>query len=111
MFVLKESSFSNLLSSLSNLTKMTTAIANHSDSCLGPGHGRDYKVGTSVPANTPHAVSVSLPLWSDNVDYEEGRLAQVMEIGYPRFFIHKMIKEVSRKYSRLYTRDKEGNRG
>jgi len=84
---------------------------------LGPGHGRDYKVGTSVPANTPHAVSVSLPLWKDNIDYEEGRLKHIMEIGYPRFFIHKMIQEVSNKMSqpecliRERVREREGKAG
>lgn len=78
------------------LSMTATSSSSISNSCLGPGHGRDYKVGTSVPANTPHAVSVSLPLWKDNIDYEEGRLKETMEIGYPRFFIHKMIQEVSR---------------
>lgn len=57
--------------------------------------GYDYSVGTSIPANMPHAVSVSLPKWQDNVDYEEGRLTDVMQIGYPRFFINKSIQKVS----------------
>lgn len=56
--------------------------------------GYDYSVGTSIPANMPHAVSVSLPKWQDNVDYEEGKLTDVMEIGYPRFFINKTIQKV-----------------
>ncbi|KAN0061412.1 Cystathionine gamma-synthase [Thecaphora frezii] len=55
---------------------------------------RDFAVGTSIPANLPHAVSVSLPLWQDNVDYEEGRLSQSMETGYPRFFIHRSIQRL-----------------
>ena len=29
-------------------------------------------LGASVPAFTPHAISVSLPTWDDNVGYEEG---------------------------------------
>lgn len=55
----------------------------------------DYAVGTSIPANIDHAVSVSLPLWSDNIDYEEGRLANSMETGYPRFFIHRTIQRLA----------------
>lgn len=55
----------------------------------------DYSVGTSIPPATAHAVSVSLPRWQDNVDYEEGRLSNVMETGYPRFFIHKSIQRLA----------------
>lgn len=55
----------------------------------------DYSVGTSIPANMAHAVSVSLPKWQDNVDYEEGRLTDVMKTGYPRFFVHRSIQKVS----------------
>lgn len=55
------------------------------------------ELGTSIPPNTPHAVSVSLPKWIDNVDYEEGkdRVVKAMVCGYPRFFIHKDIQKVS----------------
>mgnify|MGYP000156147446 CR=1 FL=1 len=52
-------------------------------------------VGKGIPADVPHAVSVSLPLWQDNIDYEEGRLTELMETGYPRFFIHRSIQKVS----------------
>ncbi|UZJ52962.1 hypothetical protein CBS101457_002282 [Exobasidium rhododendri] len=55
----------------------------------------DFAVGTSIPPSEPHAVSVSLPKWQDNIDYEEGRLGDVMQIGYPRFFIHKTIKRLA----------------
>lgn len=57
--------------------------------------GYDYSVGTAIPANMAHAVSVSLPKWQDNVDYEEGRLTDIMQIGYPCFFVHKSIQKVS----------------
>lgn len=53
-------------------------------------------VGESIPPNVPHAVSVSLPRWQDIVDYEEGRLTNTMQTGYPRFFIHHSIQELSR---------------
>ncbi|KAG4413368.1 hypothetical protein IFR04_013485 [Cadophora malorum] len=51
------------------------------------------ELGESVPALTPHATSVSLPKWSDNIGYEEGqeRVLSKMVTGYPRFFIHKLI--------------------
>lgn len=57
------------------------------------------ELGFSVPA-VPHAVSVSLPTWQDNVEYEEGtkRVVDSMKTGYPRFFIHRSIQQVSRLY-------------
>lgn len=53
-------------------------------------------LGNSVPPFTPHAISVSLPTWRDNVDYEEGakRVIECMVSGYPRFFIHLSILKV-----------------
>ncbi|BGP39927.1 Cystathionine gamma-synthase [Rhodotorula kratochvilovae] len=57
----------------------------------------DSPVGALVPALTPHAVSVSLPTWQDNVDYEEGhqRIKDAMTSGYPRFFIHHRIQRLA----------------
>ena len=54
-------------------------------------------LGLSVPPHTPHAISVSLPTWRDNVGYEEGekRVIESMVTGYPRFFIHLSIGKVS----------------
>ena len=54
-------------------------------------------LGASVPALTPHAISVSLPTWADNVAYEEGhpRVVDKMETGYPRFFIHRSIQKLA----------------
>ncbi|KAH0489105.1 hypothetical protein TgHK011_010185 [Trichoderma gracile] len=51
-------------------------------------------LGESIPPDTAHAVSVSLPTWQANVDYEEGeeRVVSRMVTGYPRFFIHKSIQ-------------------
>jgi cystathionine gamma-synthase len=53
-------------------------------------------LGNPIPAFTEHAISVSLPKWLDNVDYEEGqaRVVDAMQSGYPRFFIHLDIKKV-----------------
>ena len=59
-------------------------------------------LGASVPAFTPHAISVSLPTWEDNVGYEEGdpRVVDAMVSGYPRFFIHLSIRKV-RQHTRI----------
>ena len=54
-------------------------------------------VGCPIPANTPHAVSVSLPTWASNVGYEEGDpiVVNAMKGGYPRFVFHPIIKQVT----------------
>ncbi|EFR02777.1 cystathionine gamma-synthase [Nannizzia gypsea CBS 118893] len=54
----------------------------------------DQPVGGSVPPNTAHAISVSLPTWESNIGYEEGdaKVINAMTTGYPRFFVHKSIQ-------------------
>ncbi|CAB4446279.1 unnamed protein product [Rhizophagus irregularis] len=54
------------------------------------------ELGSPIPANTSHAISVTLPTWQDNVDYEEAaeRVVSRMTCGYPRFFIHPQIKQL-----------------
>jgi cystathionine gamma-synthase len=56
----------------------------------------NHPLGSELPPFTPHAISVSLPTWADNVAYEEGekRIADAMVSGYPRFFIHLSIEKV-----------------
>lgn len=58
------------------------------------------EVGVPIPSNTPHALSVNLPTWQDNVDYEEARERVIsrMSNGYPRFFIHYQVKKVPLLY-------------
>jgi len=53
-------------------------------------------LGESIPPYVPHAISVSLPTWRDNVGYEEGekRVIDAMRNGYPRFFVHLSIVKV-----------------
>ncbi|PLW48777.1 hypothetical protein PCASD_03175 [Puccinia coronata f. sp. avenae] len=55
------------------------------------------ELGSSVPVCTPHAVSVSLPTWQDNIDYELGldRVHTKLTTGYPRFFIHQDIQKLA----------------
>ncbi|KKZ62075.1 cystathionine gamma-synthase [[Emmonsia] crescens] len=65
---------------------------------------KQLPVGGSVPPETDHAVSVSLPTWRANIGYEEGEkwVTDAMTSGYPRFFIHKSIQalvmEVVRRF-------------
>ncbi len=45
-------------------------------------------VGSPLPLNNLHAVSVSLPKMADVIGYEENKIAVTskMQSGYPRFF-------------------------
>lgn len=55
-------------------------------------------LGQPIPAD-PHAVSVCLPRWQDNIGYEEGDPAvmNAMQCGYPRFFLHPMVLALFRE--------------
>ena len=67
------------------------------------------EVGETIPSDSPHAVSVTLPTWDSNVAYEEGKewVHSKMRSGYPRyptiymmhltirFMIHEKIQEVT----------------
>ncbi|GAA6022355.1 hypothetical protein JCM11491_003232 [Sporobolomyces phaffii] len=66
-------------------------------------------LGDTVPALTPHAVSVSLPTWQDVVDYEEGeqRIKDAMTSGYPRFFIHHQIQRLADLATAKFGHDNE----
>lgn len=57
-------------------------------------------LGKAIPAS-PHAVSMALPRWDDVVGYEE-KAAEVLdrlEVGYPRFVIHPLVREIARRLS------------
>lgn len=56
-------------------------------------------LGQSIPAYNLHGISVSLPTWQDNIDYEEGapRVIEKIRSAYPRFKIHYLIEQVSSK--------------
>ncbi|KAJ5233468.1 uncharacterized protein N7469_005234 [Penicillium citrinum] len=59
-------------------------------------------IGGTVPPNTDHAVSVSLPTWRSNVGYEEGEewVISKMQCGYPRFFVHPSIQKLAQEVVR-----------
>ncbi|RCI11066.1 hypothetical protein L249_7460 [Ophiocordyceps polyrhachis-furcata BCC 54312] len=62
-----------------------------------------FILGQSIPPDTAHAISVSLPTWKSNVGYEEGQewVISKLETGYPRFHIHESIKALT-IHIRLY---------
>ncbi|KAJ5118538.1 hypothetical protein N7526_010175 [Penicillium atrosanguineum] len=67
-------------------------------------------LGGTVPPNTDHAVSVSLPTWRANIGYEEGEdwVISKMQCGYPRFFVHPSIQKLVREIiSRVGDSEKE----
>ncbi|KAH3679032.1 hypothetical protein WICMUC_001227 [Wickerhamomyces mucosus] len=67
------------------------------------------QIGASIPNNTPHAVSVTLPTWEATVGYERGEdwVVKKMNSGYPRFFIHGKIQELCSLVEEKYGREGE----
>lgn len=53
-------------------------------------------LGTSLPPNNPHAVSVSLPKLEDVIGYEENNPETIAQLknGYPRFFKNKLVSQL-----------------
>ena len=52
-------------------------------------------LGLPMP-DSPHAVSVSLPMWEHNIKYEEGN-AEVLDrlqAAYPRFCLHPFVRRL-----------------
>jgi cystathionine gamma-synthase len=56
---------------------------------------RPENLGAPIP-DSPHAVSVCLPTWSDIIGYEEKepRVIDTLRTGYPRFFFHPLIQQI-----------------
>lgn len=66
-------------------------------------------IGDTIPNNTPHAVSVTLPTWEATVGYEEAEdwVTSKMTSGYPRFYIHSIIQALCARIEHKYGRDGE----
>ncbi|MCJ1311025.1 hypothetical protein MMC25_004695 [Agyrium rufum] len=66
------------------------------------------RVGQSIPLDTPHAVSVSLPTWEACVAYEKGEdwVVTSMRNAYPRFFVDFKIRNFEKTL--LHDRGKPG---
>lgn len=56
---------------------------------------RPEDLGRPMP-DSPHANSVCLPCWQDNVGYEEGdpRVVDRLAAGYPRFVFHPLTRRL-----------------
>ena len=54
---------------------------------------RPEDLGKPIP-RWPHATSVCLPTWGDNIDYEkwDSRVISKLSCGYPRFVYHPYVK-------------------
>jgi len=52
-------------------------------------------LGRPIP-DSPHAVSVCLPTWADNIGYEEKqpRVIERLNNGYPRFVFHHLCQQL-----------------
>src|SRR5262245_31480067 len=59
------------------------------------------ELGKPIPDST-HAVSVALPRWADVVGYEEKKSEVInrLQSGYPRFLIHPLVLELSRRFGK-----------
>jgi cystathionine gamma-synthase len=80
---------------MSTTTKVTGRLRSHSTSDFLKEEAK-VSCGTPIPLDQ-HAVSVSLPLWSDVTGYEEGdvRVTSLMKMGYPRFKVHDSIDKLN----------------
>ncbi len=57
----------------------------------------------------PHATSVCMPKWADNIDYEKGdsRVTNGLACGYPRFIFHPYIKNLFAECERRFAQNGE----
>jgi len=64
-------------------------------------------LGEPIP-DSAHATSVCLPLWQDNVGYEEGepRVVDALRAGYPRFVFHPLTANLFRQCERQFGFDR-----
>ncbi|THH26946.1 hypothetical protein EUX98_g7243 [Antrodiella citrinella] len=62
-----------------------------------PSTSSRVPIGTEIPLGEPHALSVSLPTWTDNLAWASGNedVIKCMSTGYPRFFVHRKILELA----------------
>lgn len=69
---------------------------------------RPGDLGAPIP-DSPHAVSVCLPTWADVIGYEEKdpRVHDRMRTGYPRFFLHPLVREVQARLLSAHGRPDE----
>jgi cystathionine gamma-synthase len=69
---------------------------------------QDKDLGKAIP-DSPHAVSVAMPLWKHVVGYEEGdpEVVDAFHSGYPRFFFHPLVAKVLAQCEAQFAKDGE----
>lgn len=72
---------------------------------------RPEDLGRPIP-DPPHAVSVCLPTWRDNIGYEEGeeRVRSRLRTGYPRFVYNRFCRDLFDVARREFAREGEACR-
>ena len=65
-------------------------------------------LGKPIP-RWPHATSVCIPRWIDNIDYEQRnhRVVHRLTCGYPRFIYHPFVKKLFAECKRRFAKDGE----
>ncbi|KAI0093283.1 pyridoxal phosphate-dependent transferase [Irpex rosettiformis] len=69
-------------------------------------HMEHIAVGEPLPLQAgKHAISVSLPSWFSHIGFKEDdhRITDLMQTGYPRFWIHWNIRKLSRYFEEKYS--------
>ncbi|MBX3436421.1 MAG: PLP-dependent transferase [Planctomycetaceae bacterium] len=69
---------------------------------------RPEDLGRPIP-DSPHAVSVCLPTWRDNIGYEEGepRVTSRLRAGYPRFVFNPLCSQLFADCRNRFAREAE----
>ena len=67
-----------------------------------------HDLGLPLP-DSPHAISVAMPLWEHVVGYEEEDPAvlEKLQCGYPRFFLHPRVRELNARLEAEHAREGE----
>ena len=65
---------------------------------------KHIECGETLPQKNIHAVSVSMPILQDVIDYEEceGEAIKKIKSGYPRFILHPYLKILASYIKRKY---------
>jgi cystathionine gamma-synthase len=65
---------------------------------------RKEDLGKPLP-DSPHAISVCIPRWSDVVGYKKGlrEITDALACGYPRFIYHPFYRRLRDELTRVYS--------
>lgn len=71
------------------------------------------ELGSILPENDAHGVSISLPTWSAVVGYEQGDPAILTKLksGYPRFRFHQSLEKLMNVLLYLYSLEDASENG